>query len=239
MINGFKIRQLSNNEYSQYIWHVLKLIKDNPAIHSMVKKEYSALEEVFDLMENQFQVQARNPLTKEMVAMDVKRDNTVTAIRAHLTGYLYDDDPQIKIYAKRLLRKIDRFGKVQKDNYASETSKIGLIISAWETQPELAEAITALNLQRLKEKLKAANEAFENLRFTRSINNGSKPSGDIKPTRLLINKAYYTLRDRLNALEIVSDDPAPVRLLGRALNVMIEDCKASIKRKERKVKIKN
>jgi len=162
-------------------------------------------------------------ITAELESLDAKRDAAMSGISAIITGFKFSEDEVLKNHALVLSTHLSPFGNIVGDIYMAETNKIQRLISEWNAKPELAAAITALNLDSWKAKLEAHNEAFR-LRYDdrsedRSINQMDK----VKAKRLETNQAYYDVRDALDGMYFMKLKAEPWATAVKALEGVIRD----------------
>jgi hypothetical protein len=124
--------------------------------------------------EDAYKLSQKSPLTKPLVDIDFKRDNIFMATCNIVDANLKHWDPVMVAHATLINESIEVFGRdLIRKNYQSESADITSLINKWESEPNLAAAITAMNLTSWKNELKATNVLFIDTHNTRSVDDGN------------------------------------------------------------------
>lgn len=109
---------------------------------------------------------------------------------------------------------------IERQNYMAETATLNGIISDWENQTELSDAMMLLGLKEWKNELKAANEAFNTRYLERTQQYGAATDETISSEKAETNQLYYDLHDQLAAHNIVAKSDQLTKAI-KELNALI------------------
>jgi hypothetical protein len=218
MINKTTLRSLRNAEFIQFISDVLTILAKNEPQVLLVLAQFNALQAELATMEALFKKEEGSPLTDELIDLDSVRDNHIVGMATMVLAYSYHFDAALKTHGQTLQAHLAPYGsasEIARENYQSETAIINNLISDWNTKPELAAAIAALNLTDWKNLLQTANTSFNEKYLARTQQQGNAPTETVWCRRPLAMEAYDKLIKKLNAQSNVNDGVDP---WGKAVN---------------------
>jgi hypothetical protein len=222
MIDSVKLRNLRNAEFIQFVTDALAIIATNNAQTLQIQSQYNALLALKTSLDTLFNKEQASPITDELIALDAKRDSLLNGIISLVQGNTNHFDESIRKQALALQANINSYGSgIARENYQSETAIISNLLADW-VKPELAAAVTALQLATWKTQLETANNAFNARYLARTRDKGSAPVDSLNDKRQLATNAYYDLRDMLDAQFIVQKGAAPFSKAVNELNALIE-----------------
>jgi len=210
MINNISLQPLRNGEYIQFLTDTLNIVlKSNPEALN-ISAQYDALRTAIDSMATIFKINQGSVVTKEIEAMDERRDNAINGLSLLVQGFSYSIDPEIKKQGKILSAHLSLFGpRIAKDNYQSETTILRNIVNDWKNKPELQEAMACLNLNNWLAELETANNEFNLAYVKRNEELAKTPADKLKELRNTANDLYYKLRNRINSNFDINDGAEP------------------------------
>ena len=223
MIKSIALKDLRNGEVLQFNTDILAIVNLNNPLVLKVQPEYNNLLVVNQVIEGLFKTDSSNPITEELQALDARRDAAINGMIAVINGYSYHFNAAINTHATHLKNHLNLFGAgIARDNYQSETTTLRTIINDWINKPELAVAVTALNLIDWKNELETANTSFASKWLTRTQELGAVSSDTIKAKRTDAANAYYTLRETLDAYNTINKGADPFGKTINELNALID-----------------
>jgi hypothetical protein len=223
MINSIKLLLLRNGEFLQFNADFLKIVNLNNPATLQVEAAYNELFAIKQSIEALFKTDTSNPITEELEVLDARRDAAITGISTVISGYTSYYDNNIKAAAIKLNNHLALFGAgIARDNYQSETATIRSIVEDWTNKPELAAAITTLNLGGWKTELEAVNTSFNTKYLARTQEFGAVSADTIKTKRQEAINAFYKLRNNINAHFILQDGAEPYNKVTNELNALID-----------------
>ena len=142
----------------------------------------------------------------EIQALDTLRDSYFKGIYQVINGFTKHFDLRTRQAATLLSKNIKLYGpEINKLNYQAETSVIDSMTKDWENKPELADAITLLNLRDWRDEIKRKNTEFDTLYTQRTQEYGGRTQDKLKNKREEVAQAYQVLVDNLNARNTLDD----------------------------------
>lgn len=224
MINPIDLRNLRNANYLQFQKDFLAIISRNDPATLNIEAKYDDLTAKTEELESLFKKALANPISRELLELDGKRDDAINGIYYMALAYSYHYDPAIKQAADDLLANINLYGSgIARLNYQAETATVNNLINDWENKPELVQAIATLNLKAWKDELSTINTEFGTKYLDRTQDYGNATPETLKIKREETNTVYYALRDRINALHLlVETPPSPYSTVINQLNALVE-----------------
>jgi Family of unknown function (DUF6261) len=223
MIKGIALQTLRNAEFLQFLKLVLSIFSANDPAVLQVLEQFNALEAAKSNVELLFNKDQASAHTDEVAALDAKRDDLINGIIALVQGNTYHFDAAIKKQALALQTNIASYGSgIARENYLSETAILDKLINDWETKPELAAAIVALQLSEWKTQLASANAAFNAKYLERTKELGAASPEKLKEKRQEAANAYLELRDMLVSYANINKKKPPFGNAVNELNALID-----------------
>lgn len=227
-MNTIDLPKLRNAEYLQYAKDFAAIInRNNPAVLDIDAK-FTAFNGKIAELESLYKKATANEKTKDIMALDERRDDAINGIYYFLLGHSYHYDAQEKQNAQLLLSNLSLYGSgISRMNYQAETATLNNILRDWETKPELAAAVNSFNLTPWVTELKTANEAFNDQYLLRTQEYGDANPDTIRTKRDETTATYYALRDRIDALHLlVETAPSPYATVINQLNALTDQYNA-------------
>lgn len=224
MINSIDIRNLRNANYLQFQKDFLAIISRNDPAALQVESRYDGLMVKTEELESLFKKALANPISKELLALDSRRDDALNGIYYLALANSYHYHPATKQAADALLANINLYGSgIARLNYQAETATINNLINDWENIPELAQAIDELGLNGWMNELKLVSTEFGTRYLDRTQDYGNATPETLKLKREETDAVYYALRDRINALHLlVETPPSPYSTVINQLNALVQ-----------------
>lgn len=224
MISGITLNKLRNTEFAQFASDVLEIIRRNDPATLQVQQAYDALLAENEQLGNLLKPIKGSALTAQLEAADTRRDEAVSGINTVVSGYSHHYDEATRTHAAALLRHLTVYGgaALARENYQSETASITSLLKDWTAKPELAAALTALDLTGWKDELQQANEAFSVLYLGRTEETGASSPDTVRGKRQTLGQAWYALRDLVNAYHVIHKGAAPYSTAVNQLNALID-----------------
>ncbi len=223
-IKGITLNNLRNSEFSQFSTDVLELVKRNDPKALKAEEAYNAFKAENDKLTNMLNPEKGSPLTVRLEAADDRRDGGLTGINFVVLGYTHYFDETLRNHALALQRNLSQYGNagLARENYQSETAGISSMLADWDSKPELAAAITALNLTAWKDELAQANKAFNDLYLNRTEEASTVSPVSVRDQRILMGQLYFDLRDLIASYNVITKGAAPYSTTVNQLNALIE-----------------
>ena len=209
MIKLFPILDLRNAELLKYANSSADLVDGNNPATLVIVPQLTAFRSRISEAEALFILPRESSYSPEIQALDTLRDNNFKGIHLVISGYMKHYDPEVRAAATLLNKNIKLYGpEINKLNYQAETSVIDSMTKDWENKPELADAITLLNLRDWRDEIKRKNTEFDTLYTQRTQEYGGRTQDKLKNKREEVAQAYQVLVDNLNARNTLDDSGA-------------------------------
>ncbi|MDR3025259.1 DUF6261 family protein [Chryseobacterium sp.] len=223
-MNAIDLSKLRNAEYLQYMKDFTGIITLNNPSSLNIDSKLSAFTSKTTELEVLYKKAIASDKTQELLLLDEKRDNAVNGIYYFLLSQTYHYDIAKPQKARLLLNNIALYGSgIARLNYQAETATINNFLRDWENKPELTDAIDYFNLSDWMNELKTANTNFNNVYLSRTQEYGDASPETIRTKREEINTAYYALRDRIDALHLLTESsPSPYSTVINHLNALTD-----------------
>lgn len=223
-MNTIELKLLRNAEYLQYVKDFSGIIALNNPETLQIDAKLSAFNARIAELENLYKKALANEKTQDLLLLDERRDNAVIGINYYLLSQSYHFENARKQNAQLLLDSIALYGNsIARLNYQAETATLNNLIRDWENKPELMDAITYFDLSDWVNELKDANDQFNAKYLSRTQEYGDANPDTIKSKRDETNTAYYALRDRIDALHLLTETPpSPYATVINQLNALTD-----------------
>ena len=206
MIDSIKLQLLRNGEALQFNTEVANILTLNNPTALQVAQILAVFISINTAIENLFKIDQSNPITDELQALDLRRDNAINGILLIVSGHTYHKDATIRNHAKILSDHLKLYGTgIARDNYQSETATLRSIGKDWTNKPELAAAVTALGLGVWQAEMTDANNSFATKYIARTQELATASFDTIKAKRQEATETYYKLRDKINAYYTINE----------------------------------
>ncbi|WP_312903023.1 DUF6261 family protein, partial [Chryseobacterium taichungense] len=223
-MNTIELRLLRNAEYLQYVKDFSGIIALNNPETLQIDVKLSAFNARISELENLYKKALANEKTQDLLLLDERRDNAINGTYYFLLGHSYHFEADKKQKAQLLLENMALYGSgIARLNYQAETATLNNLIRDWENKPELMDAIAFFDLSDWVNELKDANEQFNAKYLSRTQEYGDANPDTIKSKREETNAAYYALRDRIDALHLLTETPpSPYSTVINQLNALTD-----------------
>jgi hypothetical protein len=223
MINSITLSALRNAEFLQFSKDALSIVQLNDPAALSVAAPYATFKAVTDTIEDLFKTDRGNPITADLEALDLRRDNALTGITLFVQSQVYHFAPTTNAAANILTNHLAVFGVgIAKENYQSETAIITSITNDLATKPELVGAVAALGIASWVTELDTANAAFNAQYLARTQQLATVSPDTIKAKRLEAANAWYKLRAKLEAYYEINEGAQPFAKATNELNALID-----------------
>jgi hypothetical protein len=161
-------------------------------------------------------------LSSESTRLDECRDRAYSGFKSYVKVYLNDDDNEQSEAAERIMdviRKTEReIGNPLLLGLAKESTALS---SLSRNLAPLAADIERIGAADRLQKLEKANQEYIDLQLERYLEQGNKPSGDVKAARVRADAAYKNIVARINAQILLTGDERFAAYV-KAQNALIE-----------------
>lgn len=196
-------------EYLQYMKDVLDLLEDQDVTALALSTQQSTLQTLVNAIDGAFNQSQGSTLTQEIIALDERRDRAIIGLRTVLEGYNSHYDAAIATAAVALFSNINAHGSsIYRLSYQEETAVLNSIITDWETETELSEAVSSLGLTGWLNELKSANTLFAAKYLERVEETAANPAASIIALRSDTTIAYRDLIAHITAHQTLESDAA-------------------------------
>lgn len=222
MIVSIDLVRLRNAEYIQFNKDALTIVRDNNPVLLGVQPQYDGLHNMVGVLEDIFVTEQGSAITADVSGFDARRDLAITGFSMLVSAYTYHFNPVTVKHAETINRQIAKYGTgIARQNYQAETAIIDNLLADL-ARPDVAAAVTALNLGDWRTELEQANTAFNAAYLQRTQQIGASGKDKLLAKRLETNEAYYRLRNFLDSYYTINEGAAPWGKTCQELNALIE-----------------
>lgn len=223
-MNAIDLRVLRNAEYLQYTKDFAAIINLNNPATLDIDAKFTAFNTKIAELESLYKKAMASEKTKDIMALDQRRDDAINGIYYFLQSYSYHYDAQQRQTAQLLLTNLSLYGSgIARMNYQAETATINNILRDWESTVDLVAGISIFDLTAWVNELKTANDAFNEQYLLRTQEYGDANPDTIRTKREETSSAFYALRDRIDALHLLAEvSPSPHSAVINQLNALTD-----------------
>ncbi len=223
MIRGINLRLLRNAELLQFLEYIIAVVQQsNPTVLRLDAKLVT-LQNIYNTLDTLFKLPQDSLLTIELQELDAKRDLYISGISKFIEAHFNHFDPTYVAAAKLLDRNLTMYGsQIYNMNYQAQSTTITNIITDWNTQESLAEAVTLLGLRDWKDELSNTNSSFIERYKERSDEYSAESLDKIKQKRIESYAAYYALRDLILSYANIDESNPNYQELIRKFNTYVD-----------------
>jgi len=208
-MNTIDLTKLRNAEYVQMMKDYTAIVERNDPDALNIRIKLVALQEKIGEMDALFKKMIANKNTAVLLELDQKRDDCITGLFFVTQGYEYHYDDGVRAAAQSLNANIRLYGSgIARQSYQAETAALTSIITDWENNPELADAVKTIRLEDWILEMKNLNTQFNGVYLNRTQEYGDATPETLFNKRLETNAVFYGLRDRIDALHLLVEAPA-------------------------------
>ncbi|CAL2095785.1 DUF6261 family protein [Tenacibaculum sp. 190524A02b] len=194
-----------NVEFVQYLRQTLETINKQEVAELQLTEPLNTLTTVFNKLFDAFQLAQGSAITKEIQALDARRDKAVTGIRTLVVAYGSHFEEAIATQANLVLDAIDRYGaNIARRAYNEQTGILYSIVKDIEGEASLTQALTDLSLEEWFAELKAANIEFDTRYIERIEERADVPDIKFLELRKEATEAYSVLVEHIKAHKTLS-----------------------------------
>ncbi|MBK6566881.1 MAG: hypothetical protein IPL63_02465 [Saprospiraceae bacterium] len=210
---------LRHGEFLQCMKNVVTIYDKNDVKALAIEKPFFELQNQTAEMERVFQRPAAHELTPVLNLHDELRTGSMKSCYKMIQSYVLRDNPLQKpaelLEANYLLHggKIDRLTQPQK------TASINAMITDWNENPSLADAVEKLKLQDIIAELVGHNNLFDEKYIERVRT--TQETGQINQKRKLIRNAFNNLITVTEARLVLGENEAAYQTILRDVNALI------------------
>ncbi len=223
MIATIHYQKLWVSEFIQFLKNLTSICRNNHPAALSIDTALIPLEENINKLDALFKKEQGSHLTKEIVALDKRRDNAIKLLTLHAKGYSrYCFEEAKRQAAEKIYKAITKYGhSIYRLNYQAETSTLSILVNELLSDPGLARAVNTLDIQPVVNELKTANDFFNDMYLSRVINMADMAAESASAQRKTAMKHYRRLIKLIEALAVVSGQDRYQSLINE-LNELIE-----------------
>ena len=229
MIDAINLMILRNAEFIQFSKDFTALVKTNDPTALSVQPQYDNMIVKISELERLFKNALSNPITAEMEAVDMQRDQAINGIIAMIDAYSYHHNTVLAQAAVVLQNNLKLYDSgIAKQNYQSETAIINNLLTDWESKQPLSSALNTLQLGDWANILKSHNQDFNQKYLARTQDFATVSPENQKSKRAEVMTAYYELRKFLEAFSTIQSSAAYDKTINE-VNALIEQYNSLLK----------
>ncbi len=161
MLSPNNVFRLSKEEVIEYLRSTKDICLQNQPKALQIKTQVADLSTAVAQLDDALIYDRKSDFTKTLEELDVQRDNAITGLRYGFLMNSYHQDTTKKIAGQVLLDHMDTYGAgIARLNYEAESTVLVNIAEDYETEPNLVEALTTIEMTDWATILKNTNEAF-------------------------------------------------------------------------------
>jgi hypothetical protein len=160
-----------------------------------------------------FEPELQQRMTEVLADLDAKRDSLFIGIKHLLEGNAHHFNTTKQEAGKRLLFHLQSYGKnIPYMNYQAETAVIASMLSEWQTETNLQEAVVLLQLSEWVATLQDANTQFNEQYLRRVKETATADTPSFSSLRTHAKTDYRALVARINAFMTLDTDATYAKL---------------------------
>jgi len=211
-----------NGEFLQFMKNVIAIYGKYDTTTLLLQDRLDLLTTTTAALDEVFMSSAAHELTPELQLLDQRRDKALMGIKLHLESLTYREEESIVKGAQLLTANYLSHGdRIDKLSYQQETAVIDAMLHDWNTAPNLAAAITTVNISTWVALLQQLNNTF-NTQYIIRAQTTVQPS-QIDEKRLVIRSAYQELTLDTMSYSRIATNKAEYNSIIDGLNGLIND----------------
>ncbi len=234
MIDSIDLHLLRNDEHLQMNKDIAILTLQNDPKLLKIEEQYKALAQKNIELDALYKKQTDSELTKEIVAIDERRDRAISGLVLLSDAYKLHFDSNFSQAATLLSDNFKLYGPlIARQNLQSETNIITSIVNDLEEKPELIAALITLGLNNWKEELKVANSLFASKYLERTVKNSEVSKETMVEKRKETNQVYYELLKHIEAYATIDKNNLGYAKLINQINTTIDQYKQLLEKRKK------
>ncbi len=162
LIQTIHFSRLWNSEHPLVVTRIAQIIESHNPVALHIAKAFEKITATLPALALVEAQEKRSEMSAEISELDNERDELVIALYMQAKNMSRLKLPTVAPHANVLKTLFDKHGHdIATANYTSETKRINDLLADIEKMPEVSNAITALNLTDLVQRLKSVNTEFE------------------------------------------------------------------------------
>lgn len=200
-------RDYRNSEFLQFMKNVLELVNNTDVSLLALTEQQQALTLSIETLAIAFEPEQFQKSAEVLESLDVERDNLYIGIKHLLKGNAYHFNPTIQEAAKRLLFHLQSYGKeVNRMGYQAQTANIAHMLTEWQTETYLQEAVALLHLSEWVTALQDVNTAFGKQYLARVSEMSANETPSFTSLRAATKVVYRALVERIKAFKTLNSN---------------------------------
>ena len=213
------LQKMKNDTHNAFMHEVESvLIAENMASHGF-EKHMEALNLALRAEDASLRVRRKNYKTDDLVKLNAYREELYAGFMYQHQSYLRHYDEGLRKAARKIKHLLKSIAFVHNTSNLLRYTHINTILLKLR-KPEIAPFIETMQLQGWLDALDNANQQYHSLWMSRLSENAQKGSGNVLSKRVVTDKVYQGIVQRVHAL-ILIDGPENYTHLVRRLNVSI------------------
>ena len=189
-LSTINFARLKNENHAQFHESVASLIERATPEAMQIEPLYNLYRQALDNELESLSVIVRSDMTDRITEQDAVRDSVYRYFSNTVKNFRNHYDAQYRVAANLLWKVFLHYGDVTRKSLDAQTAATNDIIREFEQRPELAEALTTLNLNNLKNKVAEENAKFHNLMLDRYSETTGRTTHRMKNTRVETDRYY-------------------------------------------------
>ena len=220
--------RLRNDEHFQFHTEFKDLVIKYGAETLKVKSQFETYLSLYEKEDEGVKKINKSALTAEIQDADKARDEIWNGIIKMNNAALKHFDADVQKAAGRLKIVFDTYGNISRKPLNEQTSAVYNVLQ--ELQGKYAADVKAVGIEEWVNELLARNEVFSALVKDRYDETSLKTDVILKDARALLDKAYFTITDRIGAFVLLEGAELHEPFI-RSLNVVIDKYNAALARR--------
>jgi len=197
-IENILLSRLRNNEHSQFMTDLNKLILTSQASELAIDDLYPSFESILNAETAAMRVELGSSKSKAVEECNRQRGNTWNAISMRTNSALLSPFPDEVASAEIIRRAIDLYGDVRTLTHNEESAATTNLVADL-LLPANAEHLDNVGIQRWVPELKSENEQFQTIFDERNAEFANRESGDVRVVRQQMDPIYEQIVEKINA----------------------------------------
>ncbi|GHT82580.1 hypothetical protein FACS189467_7920 [Bacteroidia bacterium] len=203
-IKTIRFSNLRNEAHFQFLTLYKNLLNQFAEAKSVVGNLYDGFVELLNKEASLVDAIKASDYTRRLADADHRVDRDIVALNSIIETGLHHFNPAVVEAAHSLQVVFKTFGRVGSKSYEEEAAAVKLLLTDLQTQ--YASQSTTLGILDWITELATAQSAFEQLFNQRNIEYAERPQERLKDIRNLIDTAYRTMTERIDAAAIINGE---------------------------------